>query len=519
MQQSKRIFVELLMNKTHSVTLIFPHQLFGQHPAVHNSRPVWLMEEILFFKQYNFHKQKLVLHRASMKSYAAQLQKKKVKVSYAEAVDAFADVRLLIAELAKQEVTEIHYADTVDNWLEKRIQTTAAKHAIKLIRYPSPNFLNQPEDVQEYFDKRKKYFQTDFYTWQRKQRKILLEPNGQPLGGKWTFDTENRSRFPRHQTLPNISIPPDNNFVKEAKAYIDQHFSTNYGEMTNFIYPVDHITAEQWLDEFLQNRFARFGIYEDAMVANEHFLYHSVLTPMLNIGLLQPGQIIDKAIAAAVVHEVPLNSLEGFIRQVMGWREFVRLVYIREGSKQRRTNYWGFTRKIPASFWSGTTGILPVDTVIKKVLKTGYSHHIERLMVLGNFMLLCEFDPDEVYRWFMELYADSYDWVMVPNVYGMTQFADGGLMTTKPYISGSNYLLKMGDWPKKQDGQESDWTAIWDSLFWRFMHVHRSFFLSNPRLGMLIGTFDKMSSEKRNTYLATAAQFLERLDHETKKES
>jgi deoxyribodipyrimidine photolyase-related protein len=195
------------------------------------------------------------------------------------------------------------------------------------------------------------------------------------------------------------------------------------------------------------------------MVAKAPVLYHSVLTPMLNIGLLQPQQIISAALDFAAKNDVPLNSLEGFVRQIMGWREFIRIVYEREGCKQRTTNYWGFTRKIPACFYDGTTGIVPIDNVIKKVLQSGYNHHIERLMVLGNFMLLCEFDPKKVHQWFMEMYVDAYDWVMVPNVYGMTQFADGGLMTTKPYISGSNYLMKMSDYAK------GSWQEIWDGLF------------------------------------------------------
>jgi deoxyribodipyrimidine photolyase-related protein len=181
-------------------------------------------------------------------------------------------------------------------------------------------------------------------------------------------------------------------------------------------------------------------------------------------------------------------------------------VYEREGTKQRTTNYWQFKRKIPTSFWTGDTGIAPIDSTIKKILKTGYAHHIERLMVLGNFMLLCEFDPDEVHKWFMEMFIDAYDWVMVPNVYGMTQFADGGLMTTKPYISGSNYLSKMSDYEK------GTWQPIWDGLFWRFMHVHRDFFLQNPRIGMLVKTFDKMPEEKRQAHLHAADNYLQSLD-------
>ena len=191
---------------------------------------------------------------------------------------------------------------------------------------------------------------------------------------------------------------------------------------------------------------------------------------MLNVGLITPQEIVSESLQFARKNNIPINSTEGFIRQIIGWREFIRGIYECKGSEQRTKNFWGFKRKIPKSFYDGSTGIEPIDITIKKVLKTGYCHHIERLMVLGNFMILCEFDPDEVYRWFMELFIDAYDWVMVPNVYGMSQFADGGLMATKPYISGSNYLMKMSDYKK------GEWQTIWDALFWRFMHVHRDFF-------------------------------------------
>jgi deoxyribodipyrimidine photolyase-related protein len=493
-----------------SVSIVFPHQLFNPHPALHKERPAYLVEEHLFFRQYNFHQQKLMLHRASMKMFEAHIEKKVKAVHYIETNEKISDIRQLIPILAKKGITEIHYADTVDNWLEKRIKQAALKNNIRLITYPCPNFLNQIEDVAAFFANKKTYFQTDFYIQQRKERKLLLEKDNKPIGGKWTFDADNRLKFPKSETVPTIRFPKENKYVKEAKQYIAAHFKNNYGLPASFQYPVTYADAEKWLTDFLEQRFSKFGIYEDAMVKNENILYHSVLTPMLNIGLLNPRQIIDKTIQAAIDYDIPLNSLEGFIRQIIGWREFIRIVYEREGSKQRTKNYWGFTRKIPPSFWTGETGIHPIDTVIKKIVNTGYSHHIERLMVLGNFMLLCEFDPDEVYRWFMEMYIDSYDWVMVPNVYGMTQFADGGLMTTKPYISGSNYLLKMGDWDK------GPWQEIWDGLFWRFMHVHRDFFQKNPRLGMLIKTFDKMPEEKRNKHIKNAGLFLKKIDHENK---
>ncbi len=505
----------MLVNTMQATTLIFPHQLFKQHPAVQKERAVYLVEEELYFNQYNFHRQKLILHRATMKMYQHFLEDREIEVFYIEATDPLCAIKKLIVSLAGKGIQEIHYAEVVDDWLEKRITNSCNKTSLLKIRYNTPNFLNTMKGVKEYFDTKKTYFQTDFYIWQRKQRKLMLTGNNQPEGGKWSYDAENRLRFPKQDKPPVINFPEENNFVKEAREYVTLNFNKNYGadgplleKNINGFYPTTFDEASKWLGDFLQNRFQHFGIYEDSIVSKEHFLHHSVLTPMLNTGLLNPQEVIDKAIAAAGEYNVPLNSLEGFIRQIIGWREYIRIVYEREGSRQRTRNYWGFTRKIPKSFWKGKTGIVPVDNVIKKIIATGYTHHIERLMVMGNFMLLCEFDPDEVYRWFMEMYIDSYDWVMVPNTYGMTQFADGGLMMTKPYISGSNYLIKMGDYEK------GPWQEIWDGLFWRFMHVHRDFFSQNLRLGMLLKTFDKMPAEKKKKHLENAERFLEGMSSE-----
>lgn len=492
---------------TNAVTIIFPHQLFKQHPALQKDRMVFLVEEWLFFHQYNFHKQKLILHRACMKFYEAWLLQHKYAVSYIGSGQPENDCRKLVAHLASLQVKEIHIAAPADDWLLKRMQAACKKNRITLHIEVSPAFLNTAQGVEDYFSKKKTYFQTDFYTWQRKERKILLQKDGKPLGGKWTFDADNRKKFPAKEKVPTLKIPAENKYLEEARTYVQKYFSKNPGSAEGpSLFAVTFEDSEKWLDDFLTERFEKFGIYEDAIVAKEPVLHHSVLSPMLNTGLLLPQQILGKTLAFAEKNDIPLNSLEGFVRQLMGWREFIRIVYEREGCKQRTTNYWKFNRKIPASFWTGETGIAPIDITIKKILKTGYCHHIERLMVLGNFMLLCEFDPDEVYRWFMEMFIDAYDWVMVPNVYGMTQFADGGLMTTKPYISGSNYLVKMSDYPK------GEWQAVWDGLFWRFMHVHRDFFLKNPRLGMLVNMFDKMPAAKQQHHLDNAAQFLQKLD-------
>lgn len=487
--------------------LIFPNQLFKKSEILDKEKVHFLVEELLYFRYYNFHKEKLVLHRASMKAYEQYLLQDGYKVKYIESTDALQDSRLLIKQLAKEKYSTVSIIDPVDYLLSRRLKAACTASKIPLYVADSPSFINTPASTENYFATKKKYFQTDFYTAQRKQLGILLMPDGKPVGGKWTFDAENRSKFPKKETVPTAPVAATNAYVEEAATYVLKNFPNNYGSINKaHLFAINFSDAQKWLDQFLNQRFEKFGIYEDAIVEKETVLYHAVISPMLNIGLLTPSQIIDKTLLVAAKKDIPLNSLEGFIRQIVGWREFIRLVYAREGTKQRTTNFWNFKRKIPKTFWTGDTGIAPIDSTIKKVLKTGYAHHIERLMVLGNFMLLCEFDPDEVHKWFMEMFIDAYDWVMVPNVYGMTQFADGGLMTTKPYISGSNYLMKMSDYEK------GTWQPIWDGLFWRFMHVHRDFFLKNPRIGMLVKTFDKMQDEKRNAHLQIAENYLQSLD-------
>jgi deoxyribodipyrimidine photolyase-related protein len=343
----------------------------------------------------------------------------------------------------------------------------------------------------DYSGGKKRLFHADFYKKQRLKHRVLIDVAGNPLGGQWSFDEDNRKRYPSGAKPPAVPTLEKSAFWNEAVQYVRKNFDNPYDlPLGDFRYPITRIEAFDWLENFLQHRLRDFGPYEDAIVTGEVFLNHSVLTPMLNVGLLSPREVIDRTLQFAAEHEVPMNSLEGFIRQVMGWREYIRMVYEWKGRIERTKNYWGFKRKIPVDYWMGTTGIAPVDDTIRKVRETGYCHHIERLMIVGNFMLLNEFDPNEVYRWFMELFIDAYDWVMVPNVYGMSQFADGGLMATKPYISGSNYVMKMSNHGK------GDWQETWDILFWRFIDNHRSFFQGNPRLNMMVRTLDKLSVDK-----------------------
>jgi deoxyribodipyrimidine photolyase-related protein len=455
----------------------------------------FLVEDPLLFRQYAFHKQKLMLHRATMKRYAAEV------LPRAKYVDAhqLAHTGDIVALVQKAKCDAVRVVDPNDDWLLARLTAACSAAGVTLTVLDDPHFLTPQTEIDAFAAGNEKLFFTDFYVRQRKRLKVLLTPDGKPIGGKWSFDADNRKKLPKTVHPPAVEVPGENAFVREARGYVRANFPDAPGSDTPFVYPTSAADARAWLADFLEHRFADFGTYEDAISTRERVLFHSVLTPALNVGLLSPREVADAALAFA--DRVPLNSLEGFVRQVIGWREFVRLVYRTRGRRQRTRNYWNYTRPVPAAFYTGTTGVDPVDHVVRGVLDTAYCHHIERLMVLGNFMLLCDLDPDAVYQWFMELFIDAYDWVMVPNVYGMSQFADGGGMTTKPYISGSGYVLKMSDFAK------GPWCGVWDALYWRFVDRHADIFRSNPRMAVMVGLRDKLGKKLAEHY-RTAEAFL-----------
>lgn len=485
-----------------SINIIFPNQLFEESNLFLNKKKTYLIEEHLFFKQFNFHKQKLVFHRSSMKNYENYLLSKGIDIAYIETKNQESDIRIF---LDKINVTEINIYHPEDNWLEKRIKKSCKKNNIKINIEENPLFLTAHDDLLPFFNpEKKKLFQTSFYKSQRKKMKILIDNDQNPVGGKWTYDDMNRHKFPKNKKTPTLDYSKlQSENYRDSVNYVQKNFTENFGIINDIqLYPTDFKSSRLWFNDFLKTRFDEFGIYEDAVLIEESIINHSVLSPLINSGLLNPKYVVKNSLEFYKKNKIPINSTEGFIRQIIGWREFIRGVYVSKGSEERTKNYWNFNRKIPKSFYDGNTGIDPIDDTIKKVEKSAYGNHIERLMILGNFMVLCEFDPNEVYKWFMEVFIDSYDWVMVPNVYGMSQFADGGLMSTKPYISSSNYIIKMSDYKK------GEWSDIWDGLFWSFMDKQRDFFKKNPRMRMLISSFDKMDSLKKEKLLMDAHNFL-----------
>jgi deoxyribodipyrimidine photolyase-related protein len=461
--------------------LLFPHQLYPEISFEHIDH-VFMIEDPLYFTQYTFHKQKLAFHRASMRKYFDEIKLPKTHIEFH---DEKSTTERLFGYLKSSGYTTVCFFDPTDYLLERRIRRYGKAHAINLDMAESPNFLCTKEYIQNYFKGKKRFFFNAFYIDQRKRLGILLDAAGEPVGGKWTYDAENRKKMPTGTIVPKIPTIKKEAYINEAIDYVEKHFPQNYGSLENWYYPIDRNSSLAFIDSFLEERFHHFGEYQDAIVKGGTTLFHSILTPMLNVGLISPHDVVERTLRYAATHDVPLNSLEGFIRQVIGWREYIRAVYLLKGVEERTKNFFNHQRAIPENFWTGNTQIAPIDDMIHRLQKTAYAHHIERLMVMGNYFALREFHPDEVYRWFMEMFIDAYDWVMVPNVYGMSQYADGGIMSTKPYISGSNYILKMSDFKK------GPWCEEWDHLYWRFIDKHRTFFLKNPRMAMMVRMLDK----------------------------
>jgi len=493
-----------------SISLVFPNQLYENHPAIKDGQVVLLFEDPLFFGTdphwpLRIHKHRLILHRVSMKAYGGVLVANGHRVEYHE-FHEFESTNEFLVQLKERGVRNISLCDPVDDILRRRLARAEDDLGLDIESIDSPNFLSSRAEICSYFQGSKKPMMANFYASERKKRGILLDSQGKPLGGKWSLDAENRKKLPKGIEVPPVpSIPAPTQELSEAMSFVETHFPDNPGTSSLFSYPSTRREALDWLETFLSERFLLFGDYEDALSTKHRVLWHSVLTAPLNIGLLCPQEIVDRALAFAEENAIPLNSLEGFIRQIIGWREFMRGMYEHHGVSSRNSNFWENTRPMPQAFYDGTTGLPPFDDAVKRLNDHAYCHHIERLMILGNLMLLCRVDPTDVYRWFMELFIDAYDWVMVPNVYGMSQFADGGFFTTKPYLCGSNYLRKMSDYPA------GDWCATWDGLYWTFIDDHRDFFLGNHRLAMMARQLDRMDPAKLATHRGQAQDFWDRL--------
>lgn len=496
------------MSQPSNVLLIYPHQLYPVDVLPKDLTQVFVIEDPLMFgrdPQYPLflHKQKLVLHRATMRRYIEEvLWPAGYEVEYIE-FHHMNETGDIVNKLSG--VERVEYFDPTDDVLGRRLTEalTGLVSKPEIRKIESPNFYLTHDESKSFLAKKDKANFTEFYQWQRERFNILInQETYKPLGGKLSFDTDNRKRLPKDHVLPSFQVFGSNKYVDEAKEYVAHHFPDNPGTTDDFPWPTNHEEAVQWLDEFVETRLDDFGPFEDAIDGKAPWVYHSALSPVINIGLLSPMQVVDTAVKRHEQREVPMASLEGFVRQVLGWREYMRAIYVDRHVQLRTTNTFNHQRHLTNDWYYGTTGIPPVDDVIKKTLARGYAHHIERLMVVGNMMFLSEINPDEVYRWFMEMYVDAYDWVMVPNVYGMSQYADGGSITTKPYVSSSNYILSMSHYEK------GEWCDVWDGLYWTFIEKNKEQFAKNPRMRMMVSQLDRIADNRKRIISYRAEDFL-----------
>lgn len=492
------------MNKEVKIHVVLGNQLFPvDYLKQLNIKHVFMREDMNLCTYEKHHKQKIALFLSSMRSYRDELKKNKITTEYCELMDynSMTYEEYLKRYLDKIKIKKISIWSIEDKWFEKRLKKLE-KNGISIEIHDTPMFLTKLNEFEEMCTQRKspKYKMTDFYINQRKKLDILMKDN-KPLGGKWTFDGENRKKIPQNTTPPPLLQFKKTNHTKDVTKLVDEVFKKHYGETKHFNYPTTREQALDNLRHFLNHKFRKFGDYEDSVDERSHLWFHSNLSSSLNIGLITPLDILNNI---RDLNNIPINSYEGFVRQIIGWREFMRCLYHFEGKNMEKSNFFNHQRKIKKSWYTGTTGLDPLDYSIKSTIKHAYSHHIERLMIQVNLMNLCEIKPRDAYKWFMELYIDSSDWVMTPNVYSMGLFADGGIMATKPYICGSNYILKMMNFKK------GPWCDVMDGLYWRFIDKNRAFFKKNPRLNMMVSLFDKMKKVKKDNILSKASEFIER---------
>ena len=451
------------------------------------------------------HKLKILLFLSAMRSYADNLKKNNFKIEYVK-IDTSDFKKEYLEKLKKviksKKISEITSFEIEDKFFEKKIQEFSKKNKIKWNIIKSPMFLNSREEFNNYLEKNNRPFMATFYKNTRKKMNILMKKDGNPEGGKWSFDEDNRKKLPKDIKIPKFPKIKETKHTKNLKPIIEKMFKNHPGDTKNFWLATEYDDVIKLFNFFLKEKSNLFGDYEDAVDQRNNILFHSALSPYINLGLITPDLIIDKTLMFHKKNKIRLNSLEGYIRQVIGWREFMRGVYQKYSNEMETRNFFRQNRKMKDSWYDGSTGLPPLDYAIKNALNYGWSHHIERLMILSNIMNLCELKPKIVYKWFMEMFVDSSDWVMVPNVYGMGLFSDGGIFATKPYICGSSYFMKMMDFKK------GDWCNTMDGLYWRFINRNRSFFLKNPRLSMMVRIYDKMKVERKKLILSEAEKFI-----------
>lgn len=472
--------------------------------------------EALYVKH---HKQKIAFIFSAMRHFSEVLIKSGYKVTYVKYDDStnrgslFEEVKHLannkdISEIVVTKPAEFRLSTEVESWsaqLERQVTITTDNR-----------FMASEDDFVQWAEGKKQYRMEFFYREMRRRFNILMDDN-QPVGGKWNYDSDNRQKLPGNFTPPAPTAFAPSKITQTVIDLVNKEFSEHFGDIKDFHYAVTREQALQVLSEFIEYRLPNFGTYQDAMVQDEAWMYHSHVSFYINVGLLSPEEAVLAAQEAYYVGHAPINSVEGFIRQVLGWREYVRGFYWYFMPGLKSDNYLNAKNALPEFYWTGKTNMNCLSQCVKQTKEHAYAHHIQRLMVLGNFALLAGLEPDQVNEWYLIVYADAYEWVELPNVSGMVLYSDGGKLASKPYAASGSYINKMSNYcanchysVKEKTGPQA---CPFNYLYWGFVNKHKDKLENNPRMAMIYRTMDKMDQVKLNHMLKDADDFIIRLNN------
>jgi len=479
------------------------------------ARDVIVMAEVMDEAGYvHHHPKKIAFLFAAMRKFAARLEADGWRVAYSRLDDE--DNPQAIDKILLQGAAE-HGADAVivtepGEW---RLIRLLQEVPLTVRMLPDTRFIASHQEFESWAKGRKQLRMEYFYRDMRRKTGLLMEGDA-PAGGQWNYDHENRKPAPGAVTFagPRHFVPDA--ATEAVLALVESRFGQHFGDVRPFWFATDAEQAQSHLAAWIAEGLPLFGDYQDAMLEGQKFLYHAVIGLYLNAGLLDPLETCKAVETAWKNGHAPLNAVEGFIRQIIGWREYVRGIYFREGPEYTQRNSLGHHRPLPALYWGAETKMNCMQATVEQTRTEAYAHHIQRLMVTGNFALLAGIDPAQVHEWYLAVYADAYEWVEAPNVIGMSQFADGGIVASKPYVSSGNYIDRMSDYCKncayKVKEKTGEKACPFNLLYWHFLIRHRERFAGNPRMAQMYRTWDRMAEERRETVLNDAEKWLEKLD-------
>ncbi len=476
------------------------HLYPSSHLRRHRQTPIVMVEDESICRRRPYHQQKLGLVISAMREHANQLKRAGFTVNYFPLARNHSISTAVEQTAAAVGARQLITFEITDRNLCAVLQRLCAKLDLHWHTLPDPGFLTSRSQFADFASGKTRLRMSSFYQDQRRRLQVLLEPDNTPVG-RWSFDEDNRKRLPGHQAVPDIPQVKHSQTTASALKEVAMRFHDHPGNAADLWMPTTRRGSLHRLKAFIEDRLIGFGTYEDALSQRSRTLFHSTLSPLINLGHLTPDEVLHKVMQAS--ERVPINDLEGFVRQLIGWREFMRGVYDCFGHQLRSANTRSQNRGLARCWHTAATGIPPLDRAIKTQHQLAWNHHIERLMVIANIMNLCEIHPRAVYEYFMANYLDAYDWVMEPNVYGMGLNSEGGVFATKPYICASNYLLKMSD------HKRGDWCDIVDGLYWRFIARHRNSIQRNARMANAARALDRLDNKRRTRITAAAERFLD----------